>query len=128
MKSLKGWDAYVAEAAPPEDSAIELPLTADEVYVIDYPTRRQGKKIIEAQAKGDVDDLLVALLGEEAGKRVSELSFDYPGYVLDQFLVDVMRKFGFIDDTDEVVDAGKSTPRRNGTRKRGTARTTSSAA
>lgn len=132
MKSLKGWDAYVAESGVIEDNAIELPLTDDEVYVIPYPTRRQGKKIAEAQASGDADALLVALLGEEAGGRVAELSADHPHHVLDGFLLDVMRKFGFIEDDPETeVEPGKSSKppvRRTTTRKRSTPRANSSAA
>lgn len=141
MKKLKGWDAYVAESGARDDRSIELPLTDDESYIIPYPTRRQGKAIAEAQASGDVDALLIALLGKEAGERVAELSVDFPAYVLDEFLVDVMRKFGFLDDDAEsvvdaetVVDAGKSSaPRtsrtpRTGTRKRSSPRTNSSAA
>lgn len=121
MKRLKGWDAYVADTAD-DDRTLELPLTEDEVYLISYPSRRQGKAIAAAQAEGDVDALLIALLGEEAGRRVAELSDDQPGYVLDTFLMDVLRKFGFAteaieatEDADEtVVDAGK--PRRSRTR------------
>jgi hypothetical protein len=137
MRTLKGWDAYVAEATSADERSIELPLTDDESYIIQYPTRRQGKAIAEAQASGDVDALLIALLGKEAGRRVAELSEDSPGFVLDEFLLDVMRGFGFVpDDLDaieapKVVDAGKSSgasPRRTTTRKRGAARGTSSAA
>ncbi|MBB1153522.1 hypothetical protein [Amycolatopsis dendrobii] len=104
MKKLQGWDAYVADAKTgDEDRSIELPLTPDESYVIQYPTRRQGRKIRAAQDSGDMDALLVALLGDEAGRRVAELSEDEPAYVLDLFLIDVMRKFGFIDE-DETED------------------------
>lgn len=135
MRTLKGWDAYVAEASTGDDRSIELPLTDDECYIVQYPTRRQGQAIVAAQESGDVDALLVALLGEEAGRRVAELSADAPGFVLDEFLLDVMRGFGFVTDDVEappkVVDAGKSrsTPtRRTTTRKRGTSRSNSSAA
>lgn len=115
MKELKGWDAYVKEAeetAPEEDSSIKLPLTPDETYVIKFPTRRQGKAIMEAQESGDSDALVIALLGEEAGTRVTELSLDHPSAPLDLLLVDVLTKFGFIGDgaaEDEAVkEAGKS--------------------
>lgn len=137
MRTLKGWDAYVAEATTGDDRSIELPLTEDECYIIQYPTRRQGQAIADAQASGDVEALLVALLGEEAGRRVAELSADAPGFVLDEFLLDVMRGFGFVPDdlqqeeNGKKVDAGKSrsTPaRRTTTRKRGTSRNSSSAA
>lgn len=133
MKKLKGWDSYVKESLSKDDRSIELPLTDDEVYVIPYPSRKQGEAMVAAQKNGDVQALLVALLGPEAGDRVAELSADYPGYILDEFLLDVMRKFGFVDDTEDapVVEAGKSSsvrPSRTGTRKRGTPRTNSSAA
>jgi hypothetical protein len=129
MKQLKGWDSYVRDAAAQDDRSIELPLTDTETYVIAYPSRKQGKLIADAQGTGDVDALLIALLGEKAGARVAELSADHPSYVLDEFLLDVMRKFGFVpedtEDTPGVVDAGKSSsPRRSatGTRKRGPSR------
>jgi hypothetical protein len=135
MKQLKGWDAYVQEAASVEETqSVELPLFDDEVYVIDYPTRRQGKAITAAQAEGDMDALLVALLGPEAGERVAELSADYPSSVLDRFIVDLLTKFGFVDiaDDETEVDAGKSpaeTPAPTATtRKRGSAQSKSSAA
>lgn len=137
MKRLKGWDAYVQESGSDDDHSIELPLTEDECYIIPYPTRRQGKEIADAQSAGDVDALLVALLGQEAGERVAELSADAPAYVLDEFLLDVMKKFGMISDdgangsADGEVDAGKSStprPSRNTARKRGSTRTSSSAA
>ncbi|MET9262412.1 hypothetical protein [Amycolatopsis sp. NPDC004079] len=105
MKKLQGWDAYVAEAKTDnDDRSIELPLTPDETYIIKYPTRRQGKKIRAAQDTGDMDALLVALLGDEAGRRVAEISEDAPAYVLDLFLIDVMRKFGFIEDEADDED------------------------
>ncbi len=122
MKRLSTWDTYVQEAGKKGDRCIELPLTDDEVFVIQYPTRRQGRAAAKAQREGDVDGLLVALLGKEPGKRVVELAEDQPAYVLDEFIVDVMRKFGMLpeldDDTDESADAddtpgasgGKSTP------------------
>jgi hypothetical protein len=132
MKKLRGWDAYVREAeATDEDRSIELPLTDDEVYIIRYPTREQGKAIHEAEKSGDADALCVALLGEDAGRRVAELSRGHSHHVLDAFLMDVMRKFGFLPDTEEAeVDEGKSpTPaRRTNTRKRSTPRADSSAA
>jgi len=133
MRKLKGWDAYVAEASNRNDRCIELPLTDDECYIIQYPTRRQGKAIAEAQQADDMDGLLVALLGEECGQRVAELSADAPGFVLDELLLDVMRAFGFVPeeaDPPQELDAGKSStpPRRTTTRKRGSSRVSSSAA
>ncbi len=100
MKQLKGWDAYVAEATSGQDQHIELPLTEDEVYVLDYPTRAQARKIQAAYTDGDTDALIVALLGEEAGRRVVELSENYPASVLDLLLLDVLRKFGLAPDDD----------------------------
>lgn len=95
-RRLSGWDTYVQEAANRGERSIELPLTEDENYVIPYPTRRSGRAIARAQAAGDLDELVIALLGEEAGGRVKELAEDEPGYVLDEFLIDVMKKFGMI--------------------------------
>lgn len=124
MKKLKGWDAYVAEADV-DDTAIELPLTEDESYLIRYPTRRQAKAIAAAQAEGDVDALLLALLGEEAGRRVAQLSEDQPAAVLDALVLDVLRGFGFAPEIETVTEteaeAGKP-------RKRGKRQETSSAA
>jgi hypothetical protein len=137
MKTLKPWDTYVSEALTGEERSIQLPLTEHETFVIPYPSRKQGKQIAEAQKVGDTDGLLIGLLGEEAGARVSELSADHPGYILDEFLLDVMRKFGFIEEETpsakpaKAVEAGKlSSVRTSGTtpRKRGTTRKTSSAA
>lgn len=115
MKTLKGWDTYVREAedtAPEETRAIQLPLTPEETYTIQFPTRRQGKAILEAQKTGDSDALVLALLGEEAGTRVIEMSLDHRGAALDLLLVDVMTAFGFIGDPDEedeaVEEAGKA--------------------
>ena len=104
MKRLSGWDTYVKEAKKAGDRSIELPLTPDEVFVISYPTRRQGRQIARAQAAGDTDALLVAMLGDEAGKRVQELAEDEPAFVLDEFLMDVMRKFGMIPDNEDTED------------------------
>jgi hypothetical protein len=98
MKRLSGWDTYVKEAMKDGDRSVELPLTPDESYIIKYPTRRQGRQIARAQVAGDTDALLVAMLGEEAGNRVKELSEDLPAFVLDEFLMDVMRKFGMVPD------------------------------
>lgn len=98
MKRLSTWDTYVREALKDGDRSIELPLTEDESYVVPYPTRRQGRDIAKAQRDGDTDALLVAMLGEAAGSRVKELAEDWPAFVLDEFLMDVMRKFGMIDD------------------------------
>lgn len=133
MKKLKGWNAYVSEAESTEDDrSIELPLTDDEVYVIHYPTREQGKAIAQAEKTGDADALCVALLGEEAGRRVAELSQGHSHHVLDAFLMDVMRKFGFLPEGEETeVDEGKSPARpvrRTDARKRSTPRANSSAA
>lgn len=128
MKTLKGWDAYVQDAHNDDLGSIELPLTADEKYVIPYPSRRQGKAITAAQKAGDVDAMLIALLGTVAGERVAEISADSPGYVLDEFLLDVMRKFGFVEDDDSDVEAGKSSSApqpSTGARKPGKPRTTS---
>lgn len=105
MKRLSNWDTYVREAMKDGDRSIELPLTEDECYVVGYPTRRQGREIAKAQRDGDTDALLVAMLGDEAGTRVKELAEDWPAFVLDEFLLDVMRKFGMIpDDKDPRQD------------------------
>jgi hypothetical protein len=95
----------VREATKKGDRSIELPLTPDEVFIVTYPTRRRGREIAQAQRIGDTDALLVAMLGEAAGKRVSELAEDQPAYVLDEFLVDVMKKFGMIPDDEDIQDA-----------------------
>lgn len=115
MKRLSTWDTYVSEAMKDGDRAIELPLTEDESYVIGYPTRRQGRKIAKAQREGDTDALLIAMLGEAAGERVKELSEDWPAFVLDEFLIDVMRKFGMLpedgtDRSDEDEDEDDEAP------------------
>lgn len=113
MKQLKGWDAYVAEATSDvEDRSLELPLSDDETYVIPYPTRRQGKQIMEAQLEGDTDKLITALLGEQAGRRVVELSEDQPAGAVDALLVDVLVAFGFMAErTDDDSDTeAESTP------------------
>lgn len=104
MKRLSTWDTYVREATKKGDRSIELPLTQDEVFVVKYPTRRQGREIAKAQRIGDTDALLVAMLGEAAGTRVKELAEDQPSYVLDEFLIDVMRKFGMIPDDESIQD------------------------
>lgn len=100
MKRLSTWDTYVREAGKSGDRSIELPLTDDEVFIVRYPTRRQAREIANAQRVGDVDGLLIAMLGEHAGTRVSELAEDQPSYVLDEFLLDVMKKFGMIPDDE----------------------------
>lgn len=118
MKRLSGWDTYVQEATKEGDRSIELPLTPDENYVIRYPTRRQGREIAKAQLEGDTDKLLVALLGDAAGTRIRDLAEDQPAYVLDEFLLDVMRKFGMIpekaekdsEDEDSTEEAEESAP------------------
>lgn len=124
MKRLSGWDTYVREAKKGGDRSIELPLTPDESYIISYPTRAQGRLIAKAQAAGDTDALLVGMLGEEAGKRVQELAEDEPAFVLDEFLMDVMRKFGMIPDneSDPEDDDDSSTEERPPTAANGTAR------
>ena len=132
MKRITGWNAYVAEAGDREDRAIEVPISDDEIYIVDYPTRSQGKEIAAAQRTGDIDALLIALLGEEAGGRVAELSANEPGFILDGYLLEIMKAFGFVDEdieaaTDLVKAAGKSRSS-NATRKRGTQRKTSPAA
>jgi hypothetical protein len=108
VKRTSTWDTYVQEARKKGDRSIEFPLTEDEVFVIPYPTRRQGRKIAQAQRTGDTDALILAMLGEEAGKRVIELAEDEQSDVLDELLLDVMRKFGMIpDDEDGDADAGE---------------------
>ena len=109
MKRLSTWDTYVQEALRGGDRSIELPLTEDESYIVGYPTRRQGREIAKAQREGDTDALLVAMLGDEAGNRVKELAEDWPAFVLDEFLIDVMRKFGMIPDEGGPSTADKST-------------------
>lgn len=104
MKRLSTWDTYVREANKAGDRSIELPLTEDESFIVRYPTRRRSRDIAKAQREGDTDALLIALLGEEAGKRVCDLAEDQPTYVLDEFLLDVMKKFGFIPDDDRDVE------------------------
>ena len=114
MKRLSNWDTYVQEAKKDGDRSIELPLTDDECFVVQYPTRRQGREIASAQRAGDTDALLVAMLGEDAGTRVKELAEDQPSYVLDEFLLDVMKKFGMIPDHPEVRDADGAAESLNG--------------
>jgi hypothetical protein len=128
MKQLKGWDAYVADTADPERDILELPLTEDEVYLIRYPTRAQGKAIAAAQARGDVDALLIALLGEDAGRRVVELSDDQPGYVLDAFVLDVLRSFGFAAEVEKAIEGEVEEGKSRRSRTRGGRARTSSAA
>lgn len=114
MKRLSTWDTYVREATKEGDRSIELPLTQDEVFVVKYPTRRQGREIAKAQRIGDTDALLVAMLGEEAGTRVKELAEDQPAYVLDEFLIDVMKKFGMIPDDDDIQNTEDAAEAVNG--------------
>jgi hypothetical protein len=101
MKELKGWDQYVAEAASTTNLQVRLPLFDGEEYIIDYPDRRRANALATAQANGDVDGIVLALLGDEAGARVIELSQDKPATVLDALVVDVLRKFGFIEEESE---------------------------
>jgi hypothetical protein len=105
VRKLAGWDTYVREAARKNVQSIELPLTPDECYVVDYPTRRRGRKMDEARQNGDTDALMLALLGEEAGSRVLELAEDEPAYVLDEMIVDIMRKFGMLPEDESTEDA-----------------------
>lgn len=114
MKRLSTWDTYVREAKKEGDRSIELPLTDDEVFIVKYPTRRQAREITRSQRVGDTEALLIALLGEAAGTRVNELAEDQPAYVLDEFLVDVMKKFGMIPDDDDIRDADDVTEAVNG--------------
>lgn len=114
MKRLSMWDTYVQEAKKQGDRSIELPLTDDEVFVVPYPTRRQARLIGQAQRVGDVDSLLAAMLGEEAGRRVSELADDQPAYVLDEFLLDVMKKFGMLPDDEGTTSVDDATEAVNG--------------
>jgi hypothetical protein len=104
VKRLSTWDTYVQEAAKKGDRSIEIPLTEDEVFIVSYPTRRQGREIVRAQTMADTDALLIAMLGEDAGRRVQELAEDQPAYVLDEFIYDVMRKFGMIPDESDDAD------------------------
>jgi hypothetical protein len=113
VKRLSTWDTYVKEAMKDGDRSIELPLTEDESYVITYPTRAQGRKIADAQLRGNTDDLLIAMLGEAAGERVKELSENWPAFVLDAFLEDVMKKFGMLpedEDDDDSEDKDNEEP------------------
>jgi hypothetical protein len=130
VKRLSTWDTYVREASKEGDRSIELPLTEDEVFIVRYPTRRQAREIANAQRVGDVDGLLVAMLGETAGKRVAELAEDQPSYVLDEFLLDVMKKFGMLpdDDSSDAEDAGGEQEGKSVTLKSKTASKRSSAA
>lgn len=111
MKRLSTWDTYVREAKRNGDRSIELPLTEDETFILHYPTRKQARVIAGAQRSGDMDALLIGLLGKKAGTRVKDLADDQPAYVLDEFLMDVMRKFGIVrddegdtEDADEYID------------------------
>lgn len=104
MKRLSTWDTYVHEARKKGDRSIEVPLTEDEVFVVPYPTRRQGREIAKAQRSGDTDALIIAMLGPDAGQRVIDLAEDEQADVLDEFLIDVMKKFGMIADDDDDSD------------------------
>jgi hypothetical protein len=108
VKRVSTWDTYVKEARKKGDRAIEIPLTEDEVFIVKYPTRRQGREIAKAQRTGDTDALIVAMLGKEAGARIIELAEDEQADVLDEFLIDVMKKFGMIPDDED--DENESTP------------------
>lgn len=102
-KRLKGWDSYVQDSRSSKTSTLELPI-GDEVYTIRYPTRRQGRKIDQARRNNDVDALLLALLGDEVGKRVIELAEDQPHDVIDNLVLDVLKSFGFLPDEDDDGD------------------------
>lgn len=134
MKRVSTWDTYVKEAQAKGDRSIEVPVTDDEVYVVTYPTRKRGRHIVESQLKGDTDGVLIGLLGDEVGNRVKELAEDHPAYVLDEFILDVMRKFGMIPDDKEELDASSTVNgRTNGRSTKGKAaassrKTTSSSA
>jgi len=125
MKALSTWDTYVREASEQVDRRIEFPLNDDEVYVIDYPTRRQGRLIQKAQRENDTDALVFGLLGEEIGERVIALAENAPADVLDNLLLDVMRKFGMISDptpaTEEPKTAARTTKAATNGRARGKA-------
>ena len=122
MKRLSTWDTYVSEAkAKGDDRSVEVPLSADEVYRVDYPTRRQGRMIVDSQLKGDTDGVLVGLLGEDVGERVKELAEDHPAFVLDEFLLDVMRAFGMIPDDSEEETAAPAVSTSNGRATKGRA-------
>lgn len=119
-KTLASWDTYVEEATAEDDRSLEFPLSADESYIIEYPTRARGKAIAKAQQDGDTDGLVLALLGAEAGQRVLDLSEDKPSFVLDELLLDVLRKFGMIAgqivaDGDDEDDDDASTPKKPAT-------------
>ena len=91
MKQLTPWNQRVADA---KRDAVELPVSEDEVLIIEYPTKNQLTAFNAAARANDYDAMTVALLGEKAGNRIVELSGDEPGGVLDELLVDVLEEFG----------------------------------
>jgi hypothetical protein len=109
VKRLSSWDTYVEEATKGGDRSIEFPITADECYQITYPSRARGRQIAKAQGEGNTDRLVLALLGDEAGQRVLELAEERPAFVLDELLLDVMRKFGMIPEDEAADDADTDT-------------------
>lgn len=90
MKRLQGWDSYVANA---RQEPVELPV-GDEVFTIQQPNRSQLKAFNQARREGDDDGAVIALLGEQAGRRVAELAQDQPSDALETLLLDVMNEFG----------------------------------
>jgi hypothetical protein len=111
MKKVSTWDTYVREVAEQDDRRIEVPISEDETYIIDYPTRRQGRMIQKAQRENDTDALLLGLLGDDVGARIMELAEDAPADVLDKLLLDVMRRFGMIPDEPDDPEPAKANGR-----------------
>lgn len=138
MKSMSTWDTYVkeAEAKEGERARIKVPISEDEYLIAEYPTRAQGRQIVESQLRGDTDGVLIGLLGEEAGTRIKDLAEHHPAFVLDAYILDVMRKFGMIpdepddDSTPPSATNGRATNGQAARGKAGTSRkvTSSSAA
>jgi hypothetical protein len=92
-KKLRGWDSYVADA---KKEPLLLPLSKSETVTINFPSKRQISAFNEGRRNGDMDAMIVALLGEEAGTRVIELSEDAPFSVLDELLIDVAEEFDLL--------------------------------
>ena len=91
--NIQGWDDYVNEAAPTAKPWRKR-LPDGEILSVGCPTADQIDSLAEAQGRGDVAAMFVAVFGPEQAPQLLTLTRDQPFTVRVRMINDVMFHYG----------------------------------
>lgn len=93
MKTIAGWDRFVADA---RRDPILVPLWEGTPVTVHYPTKRKIREIFDDQSFVRIRQATLVLFGDETGQRLIDEAEDLQGAPLERMVLTVLAEFGLV--------------------------------